>query len=532
MAGAFIFLCAFLPTAYGIDIPPDAEYGDAIISGSIAAPKTFIPILASDSASAEVCALLFNGLVKYDKDLRIVPELAESYEVLDRGMRIVFRLKKNVRWHDGYPFTAEDVAFTYAMLISKDIACPYGADFERIQALRTPDLYTVEVVYRAPFAPALDSWTMWILPKHLLKDFTSAQTSFNAHPVGTGPYVFSRYLRGQYIELKAYQDYFEGRPFIGRYVYKIVGDPDTMFLELQTGEIDFMGLSPLQYQKQTDTEYFKGRFNKFRYPSFGYTYLGFNMRDARFQQKELRQAINYAIDKQEVIDVVLRGLGRVATGVFPPQSWAYDARVEAIGYDLAKARALLEACGYRDTNNDGWREDYKGKVFEFSIMTNQGNPQRKMIAEIIQRNLARVGVKVTIRVFEWSLFLSEFVDKGRFETVLLGWSLGRDPDCYNIWHSSQIKPGGLNFIAYRNPEVDTLLEEARGTFDIKKRAQDYFQLQKIIYEDAPYIFLYYPDATVVVDTRFKNIEVAPSGIGHNFIRWYVPRREQKYKFIQ
>jgi peptide/nickel transport system substrate-binding protein len=515
----FFLLAIFLLYAFAVnpcishassDIRDHADYGDAIIVGSIAAPKTFIPILASDGASAEICGMLFNGLLKYDKDLRLIGDLAERYEILQGGKKIIFYLRRGVFWHDGRALSAHDVKFTYDMIVSKDVACPYSADFEKIDSVTVIDPYTVAVIYKTPFAPALDSWTMWMIPKHLLHDFSAQRIAFSAHPVGTGPYVFSRYVRGQFVELRANERYYEGKPYIARYVYKISGDPDTMFLQLQATELDMMGLSPLHYIKQTVSAYFTRHFNKFRYPAFGYTYLGFNMREPRFQDKRFRLAIHYAINKKEIVEAVLLGLGRVSRGIFPEQSWAFDPTVPESPYDHEKAKALLAECGYRDTNDDGWLEDAEGRKLTFSIITNQGNMQRKMAAEIIQRDLARVGVRVTIRIFEWSVFLDEFVNKGRFESVLLGWSLGRDPDCYNIWHSSQAKPGGLNFIGYRNASVDTLLEEARSTFDHARRKELYGKIQNMIYQDCPYIFLY-ARRVVIVNSRFHNIEASRRG---------------------
>lgn len=503
-------------------------HGDSIVVSSIGDATTLIPIVASDSASHDICGLVYNGLIKYDKDLNIVGELAKSWEVKEDGQVIIFYLHNNVKWHDGVPFTAEDVRFTYEKLIDPDVRTPYSGDFSKIESLEVLDPHTVKVTYKEPFSPALSSWGMWIMPEHILKDEDLNTTTYSRNPIGTGPYKFLRWKTAQRIDLVANDDYFEGRAHIDRYIYRIIPDTATMFLELQAEGIDMMGLTPLQYRRQTDNSFFKTHYNKFRYPAFGYTYLGFNQLDDKFKDKRVRQALNLAVDKQELIDGVLMGLGRVCTGPFVPESWAYNKDVKPKTFNPEKAKELLREAGWRDTDNDGWL-DMDGKAFEFTILTNQGNEQRKLAAEIIQHRLSGIGIKVKIKIVEWSVFLTEFVNKKRFEAILLGWGLSRDPDCYDIWHSSKTREGEFNFISYKNDEVDRLSEEGRRIFDQESRAAIYHEIHKILYDEQPYMFLWVADALPIVHRRFKGIRPAPAGIGYNFIEWYVPEDQQKYK---
>lgn len=505
----------------------EPAYGDAIVVGSIGDARNLIPILASDSASGDIVGLVFNGLVKYNKNIELVEDLAQSWEVSKDGLVVTFFLRKGVRWHDGEPFTSKDVLFTYQKLIDPKVPTPYSGDFERIERIEIPDDYTVRVIYKEPFSPGLSSWGMAIMPKHLLEKEDLNTTQFSRHPIGTGPYKFKEWITGDRIILEANEDYFEGKPYIARYIYRIIPDQATMFLELKSEGIDEAGLTPIQYARQTDTNYFKKNFNKFRYPSFGYTYLGYNLLDPRFKNKRVRQAISYAINKEEIIDGVLLGLGRVGTGPFPPESWAYNPHVKHYPYNPEKAKELLSQAGWEDSDGDGWL-DREDRIFEFTILINQGNEARRKTAEIIQRRLREVGIKVKIRVVEWTAFINEFVDKKRFETIILGWSLSRDPDSYDIWHSSKTKEGEFNFISYKNEELDRLLLEGRRTFDRDKRKKIYHRIHEILAEEQPCIFLYVPDALPMVHARFKGIEPAPLGIGYNFIKWYVPKEEQKY----
>ncbi|MFA6217245.1 MAG: peptide-binding protein [Candidatus Omnitrophota bacterium] len=509
---------------------PAQDYGDAYVSGSIADARTLIPILASDSASSEICSMIFNGLVKYDKDVSLVGDLAQSWEIQNEGLTIIFHLRKNVSWHDGRPFTARDVEFTYMKLIDPGIKTPYSGDFERVQSFTVIDDYTIKVTYKEPFAPGLSSWGMPIMPRHILENQDFSNTPFSRHPVGTGPYCIKSWKSQEKIELVSYREYFEKRPYIDRYISRVIPDEATTFLELQTQGIDSSSLTPLQYLRQTDTPFFRKHYRKFNLPNFSYIYLGYNLSNPKFSDKRVRQALNYAVNKKEVIDMVLLGLGRPLTGPFIPGSWAYNPLVIEDSFDQKKARELLKDAGWVDNNADGWLEK-EGKIFEFTIITNQGNLERIKVAEIIQRQLESVGVKVKIKVVEWSVFLTEFINKKNFESVLLGWSLSRDPDNFDIFHSSKTREGEFNFVGYRNPQVDDLLVEARRVFDQEKRKVYYHKIHQLIYDDQPYMFLYAPDNLTILQARFKGIKPAPLGIGYNFIDWWVEKKEQRYNRI-
>lgn len=510
--------------------PCEAEIrasSDALVTASIAEPSNLIPFFASDTASAEISGLIFNGLVKYDKNIKLVGDLAESWEVHDGGLRIVFHLRKNVRWHDGTLFTAEDVEFTFKKLTDPEVPTPYGGDFEKVKTLTVLDPHTLEVLYKEPFSPGLSSWGMGIVPKHLLEKEDLRTTGFSKRPVGTGPYRFKKWKRGETIELEANSDYFEGKPRIERYVYRVIPDVSTQFLELQTENLDLVSLTPLQFVRETDSRFFKEKYVKYRYPSFAYVYMGYNLEDPLFTDKRVRKAIGLAIPREDLIRVTLFGTGRAATGPFLPGTWAYNDAVPVPGRDLDRARALLREAGWADTDKDGLL-DKDGAPFKFTILTNQGSDQRKMACEIIQKALADIGIEMKIQVVEWGTFLKEFIDKKRFEAVLLAWQMSRDPDIFDLFHSSKTAPGEFNFVSYRNEEVDRLLEEGRRIFGEAERAAVYQKIHAILADEEPYAFLYVPDALPMVHRRFRGVEEAPAGIGHNLIHWYVEPEEVRY----
>jgi len=510
------------PSRRGAGTPAN---GDALVVGTIGEPSNLIPILASDSSSHDVAGNVFNGLVKYDKNLDLVGDLAESWRVSSDGLTITFALRKGVKWHDGAEFTSRDVLYTYRVTIDPKTPTAYAEDFKQVKTAEAPDRYTFRVTYGKPFAPALASWGMGILPAHLLEGKDITKSELSRHPIGTGPYRFKEWVAGQKLVLEAFPDYFEGRPYIDRYVYRIIPDTSTMYLELKAGGLDMMGLTPVQYARQTDTPEFWARFNKFRYPASAYTYLGYNLRNPLFADRRVRQAIACAISKDEIIHGVLLGLGQVAHGPFKPGTWAHNPGVRDFGYDPGRAKALLAEAGWRETAPDGiLMKD--GKPFSFTILTNQGNDQRLKTAQIIQRRLAKVGIEVKIRVLEWASLLTNFIDKRNFDALIMGWTIPQDPDIFDVWHSSKTGPKELNFIGFRNAEVDRLIEEGRRTFDQEKRRRCYWRIQEILAQEQPYTFLFVPDALPVVNARFRGIEPAPAGIMHNVIRWYVPKEEQ------
>ena len=507
--------------------PGEPAFGDLLIEGSIGDASNLIPLLSTDSTSHGISTLVFNGLVKYDRDLNMTGDLAESWDVSKDGLEITFHLRKNVRWHDGEPFTSADVLYTYRVTVDPSTPTAYSGDFMAVKKAEAPDPYTFRASYDKPFAPALASWGTAILPRHLLEGRDITKSPLARHPVGTGPFRFREWVTGEKIVLDCNPDYFEGRPYLDGYILRVIPDLSTMFLELRAEGIDWMNLTPLQYRRQTDNALFRKKYRKYRYPAFAYTYLGYNLKSPLFRDRRVRQAISHAVNKEEIIEGVLLGLGQEATGPFKPGSWAYNPRVKRYPFDPARSKALLAEAGWRDTDGDGIVER-DGKPFAFEIITNQGNEVRAKCAEIIQRRLSDVGIAVKIRVIEWAAFINDFINKGRFDATLLGWTITLEPDPYDVWHSSKTKPGELNFISYVNPEVDELLEKGRETFNREERKRCYDRFQEILAEDQPYTFLFVPDALPIISGRVRGIDPAPAGIGYNFIRWYVPSGEQRY----
>lgn len=508
------------------DDPGTPAYGDTIITASIGEASNLIPILAGDSASHDIAGYTYNGLVKYDKNLNIVGVLAESWEVSKDNLSITFHLRKDVKWHDGTPFTAHDVNYTYKVITDPKTPTPYSGDFKPVKEAKAIDDYTFRVTYEKPFAPALQSWSIGILPRHLLEGQDITTSPLVRKPMGTGPYLFKEWITGDRVVLTANDHYFEGKPYVERRITRVIPDLATMFLELKRYAIDMMGLTPLQALKQTDYPGFRREFNKYKYLGFSYVYLGYNLKHELFKDKRVRKAITYAINKQEIIEGILLGQGVEATGPYKPDMWAYNGNVRRYEYSKEKALALLKDAGFEQSRNGALVRG--GKPFEFTILVNQGNDVRIRTAELIQKRLRDVGIAVKIRTIEWATFVNEFIDKRNFEAVILGWSFGPEPDLFDMWHSSKQGPKEFNFISFENQEVDDLIMRARHTMDQELRKRCYFRIQEILAEEQPYTFLFIPYSLVAVHKRIKGIEPAPAGIAYNNLEWYVPKDQMRY----
>ncbi|MBI2156992.1 MAG: peptide-binding protein [Candidatus Rokubacteria bacterium] len=507
-------------------------YGDTFIEAMTGNISGLIPNVLSDSASFDVGSLIYSGLVTRDRELNLIGELAESWTFSKDCLDLTFNLRRNVRWHDERPFTAADVVFTYETMINPKTPTAYREDFKAVESVTALDPYTLRVRYKQPYAKALQSWGIWMLPRHLLEPWVREgklreAPQNRANPVGTGAYRFGEWRPGEKVVLLANPDYFEGRPYLSRVVYRVIPSQATIFLELKAKGVDSAGLTALQWKRQTDYPAFRKAFHRFQYPANAYTYLGFNHKDRRFADRRVRQAFAHALNRRELIDGVLLGLGREATGPYKPGTWAYNPNVKTYPYDLEKARALLAAAGWTEKNAEGLLVK-DGQPFAFELMTNQGNDERKKVAEIVQASLKELGVRVDIRIIEWASFLKEYIKKRRFEAIILGWGIGQDPDQYEIWHSSKTGPDELNHISYANPEVDRLLEQGRMSCVQAERTRYYHRLQEVLAEDQPIVFLYFRDALPVVSSRVKGIVPSPNGIRYNFHEWYVPKHLQRY----
>jgi len=471
-------------------------------------PSRLNPLLSTDTSSSEIVAFIFNGLVKFDKDSStIIGDLATDF-YYENNTTLIFKLNKNVLWHDGVKFTAKDVLFTYETLISPKIASPYSASFRFVKSVEIIDDFTLRVRYKKAYFKALETWMMGIIPYHILKDEENLMSSsFNTKPIGTGAYKLHQLEHSKNIILLANDDYFEGKAKIDKISFHVIADPLTRFLMLKSTDIDISSIDPMQYERQLNKEFFTN-FNIYEEISHSYTYLGFNLRREKFKNPDVRKAISLAIDRDEIVDILFFKHAKVCTGPFLPGTKAFNKDVKAPVQNLSEAKRLLKKAGY-DENNP----------FTFEIVTSNSSAVRPYAAQILQHQLKQAGVIVTLRVMEWQAFLNMVVFPKKFDSVLLGWGLSSTPDPYLFWHTDSDKQGGFNLIGYNNPKMDKLIEESQSMIDREKLSALWKDMFKIIVDDNPYLFLYIPKSITVVDKHIKNIEPSLSGIWHNYILW-------------
>jgi len=469
------------------------------------------PILSTDTTSSAVEGTIFTGMTKINEKLEVIPDLAKSWEVSADGKVWTFYLRRDVAWHDGYPFTAHDVVFTFNAILNPKVnsvrRSDYIIDGEPIK-FRALDKYTVQANLPKPFAPFLVRSGMSIIPKHLLQGQDINTAKFNRKPIGTGPFKFSEWVTGNHLIVVRNPNYYLGSPRLAEIIFKIIPDENARLVALEAGEIDETGIPPKDYKRMKSLE----GINVFEFDSLVYTYLGFNSANPKFADTRVRQALAYATNKEQIVSLLFKGLASPAYAPSAPISWAYNDDVAKYPYNPEKAKKLLSEAGVEN--------------LEFTILVNQGNKEREKAAVILQQQYKKIGVKVKIRVLEWSAMLkivNSPKDPKDFEAVLMGWSLGLDPDAYTIWHSSQY-PKGFNFVDYKNSEVDKLLKLGRITMDKKERKKIYAKIWKLIANDQPYIFLWYPKAISGVRERVGGLsQPGPAGLFLNLEKVFVTK---------
>lgn len=477
---------------------------------------------------------------------QVLAQVAARVPVAEHNPVIEFRLRRDVRFHDGHALTARDVKFTYDAIMEPKNLSPRTADFEPIKHVEIIDDHTVRVVYKRLFSPAINAWTMGILPEHLLnaesldaemqernlsdaarEAFGMRDSRFNRDPVGSGLFRFVEWQGDEFIHLQRNEAYWDGPAEYQDYYLRIVPDLLTQEMEFRAGAVDYYGAQPHQVVRYKDDD----RYQSFSSLQFVYTYIGYNNRRPLFADPVVRRALGMAMNVEDFVTYILYGEGKRITGPYPPNTQWYDSSVAPLPYDPEAARALLEARGWR-LNADGWLEK-DGRIFEFTLITNSGNPVRKNVLTIAQDAWKKIGVKCNTQYFEWAVFLKDFINTGDFDAVVLGWSMGIDPDLYQLWHSSQSGPQQLNFVGYQNPRADELIVRIRQEYDLDVQRELTHQLHRLIAEDQPYTFLYSPLATRVLDDKivlvhrqddgtesYEKIYPIPSGnISFHFHQW-------------
>ena len=507
---------------------------------------------------------IFETLLQYDvaKNWQFdKPLLAESYpEVSADHLVYTFTIREGVRWHDGKPFSIDDVLFS-----AKAAVCPgvddapvrstitdlIGADIVEGRKIRFTvkkpyflndfQLGQLPIIAKHIYDPqgVLDKFTFSDLlsPKNIanpaLKQFAEA---FNRHPsgrqpVGTGPYKFVKWDTGKEITLVRNDDYWGKKAYLDKIIYRPILDVTAALTALKSGEVDLMPrLGYIQYAQQTSGEAFEKQFSKAKYSYPNYGYIGWNFEKPIFKDKRVRHALTMLVNRQQIIDSLRFGLGRVAVTHFTPNSPDFNTNLKPLPYDPKRAAELLDEAGWSDHNGDGIR-DKDGVPFRFELLAPATTQYYDQLLPILKEEFRKVGIDMMERRLEFTVLIENLKDH-KFDAVSAAWTSDLLSDPFQVWHSSSMKNRGSNFNSFRNDEADSLIERARQEFDPEKRRQLYWRLQEIMHDEQPYTFVYYGEEAAAYHKRFQNVEWLPARPSYDLSAWFVPKMTQKYTASQ
>lgn len=495
--------------------------GNRVVYGNTSDIKIMNPFLSTDVYSALIDGFIFEGLVKADPDTGApIPSLAEKWDTSADGLAYTFHIRKGVNWSDGQPFTADDAKFTFDTIMDPKTQTVRKSLYDKVQTFTVVDPNTFEVKLKEVYCPFLiSSMTMGLVPKHLLAQSADInKDDFNTkHPVGTGPYTFVEWVNGDHVTLQGNPHYWNGAPKIGQFIYKVVPNATVVAQQLKTGEVDVATIEPkdlADMQKQPNV-------NVISNDALGYTYIGYNQARPLFQDKLLRQALTYAINRQAIVDKILFGQGAVLNAPMPTRSWAYNPAVANLyPFDPEKAKALLKQAGWV-AGSDGILAK-GGQKLAFTSIFSSNSTAVSQIMTIAQQEWKAIGVDCTLKPMDFDALLDVINKTRQFDTATLGWSLGLDPDQTSIWSSAQIK-SGFNFISYNNPDIDALLKQGTSIPGCSQDARKavYAKFQQIIADDEPYTFVDSGKTLTVVSKRIQGTHITPFSTFHNLKDWTI-----------
>ena len=496
-----------------------AKKGGHVVEGNFSDIRTLNSMLSSDTASNQVIGLMFDGLLNYKKDGTLIPQLASDLpKASSDGLTYTFKLRSNLKWSDGQALTSDDVKFTYALAFDpqyKDFASPRRGDLSKyIASVDTPDATTAVFKMTQAFAPFLSSHGRYgILPKHVLGNMSGIQLNtadFNTAPtVVNGAFKFVSWAKGQQVTMARNDSYWQGAPYLDQWVYKVLPDSVAVTNQLKTGEIDIGPVDPSAYDTLKPVS--SVALSEFPVPVF--TFYAYQLDPSKpagqlFQDKAVRQALLFALDRPSMVNAIYFGHASVANSVEPPTSWAYKDKPQVLySFDKNKANSMLDAAGWTK-GSDGIRAK-NGSKLKFTIITNAGNKQRESSLTYMQQAWHDIGVDATPSLIQFPQLVSQIVSIRTFDVFLVGFNFSEDPDQSQLWHSRNTVAGGFNGFDFKNDQVDSILDQAVGTLDKTKRKQLYGQFQDIMSDVVPAPILNFNHGIWGVNTRVQGTDFGP-----------------------
>ncbi|HTO07195.1 MAG TPA: peptide-binding protein [Myxococcota bacterium] len=548
--------------------------GDWLVFHFLADPENLNPLTSNEAGASAILGWIFPSLMYVDPaTLELRPAIAKALPQTSADhLEYVYTLRDDVTFSDGKPLGAEDVVFTMKAIRHPRVNAPAQRNyFESVANVDSPQPNVVRFTLSKPYF--LNDWALggvqpiprhYYDPDNLLDGISVAELNdydklpadkkdraerfakqfnenYNRSPLGPGAMVLENpardYVTGEKVELRRRVSWAAGHselgdPYVDRIVFRIINDPDAALVALKAGTVDVYGPRPVQFLKQMNEPKFLEHVEKHVDRSGGYVYFGWNEKLAIFQDKRVRQALSYLVDKKNICQKLQLGLADPVESPVYPARPEYNQNLKPWPFDPAKAKQLLADAGWSDSDKDGvldHDDGHGGRMpLRFELLSNSGNEDRKNLGLVVIDELKRAGIDASLRAVDWSILL-ERVKHHQFDAVILGWTSGgsQPPDLYQIWHSSQAVEGGSNMISYKNDEVDRILTDYRTEFDPAKRKALYDRFQEILYDEQPYTFVYANKSLAAYDKRFHGVTWYPAG-GSVEAEWWVPTVEQKY----
>jgi peptide/nickel transport system substrate-binding protein len=495
--------------------PEQVQSGGTLTVGFTEEPETLNPYISQLVTASNVNSAILESLLSYNEHGEIVPQLAESYSISADGLTYTFKLRQGVQWHDGKPFTAADVVATWKIIMDEKFAAFLTLGWDKIASIDTPDDFTVVMKTTEKFAPFLAYVGAGsITPKHLIdKGVDAFKQEYGRHPIGTGPFRFVKWESAQYIDLEKNTAYWGKAAQLDKIRIKLIPDDNTLMVQLGTGEVQLAGVSPVQYEEAKQLP----NSNVILSNSNSWNHLDLKMID-HLQDPKVRQALDFATPRQDIVDKILNGLGVVAVADQLPDTPYFNPNLAPRPYDLEKATALLAEAGFTK-NADGILEK-DGKPLAIEIWIISGGQQDKQKQQVIAASWRKLGVKVDEREEDIKSIFGPngYQFTNAMTAGMYSWFNGNDPDDMFYWHSSQIPPdptgSGGNVQAFFNKfnfqeEIDQLTEAGAEEVDPAKRKEIYYKVQEVLQREVPVIFLYWDKSITVVPKNLSNVKPNP-----------------------
>lgn len=513
------------------------NYGGSFKEGIVGSPQYLNPVLSQTSdADRDITELIFSGLMKYNSQGELVPDLAEKYAIGENGKIYDFFLRRDIKWHDNEQFTADDVVFTINIIQNPEYRSPLRINWTGVELEKIDD-WTVRFKLKTPYAPFLANTTVGIIAKHIWEKVLPEKfllTPENLSPIGTGPYKLKKLKKDkegfvEYLKLEASGDYNSKRPFIEKISFNFYPDEESLVRAYNKGKIDNLSLVSAQNKSKVQGIR-KANIYQLNLPR--YFAVFFNQSKSKaLSDKTVRLALNYATNKQEIINQILNGEGQPINSPIPAGVWGHTDEIKIYDFALEHANNILEAEGWTDEDGDGIREKGEEKL-EIELITTELK-ELQQVANLLQEQWSKIGAQINVKILNIGEIQQEHIRPREYQALLFGEVLGLDPDPFSFWHSSQKKDPGLNLALYDNSKVDKLLKDARQELDPEIRLTKYKEFQQQVIEDMPVVFLYSSYHLYIVDKKIKGIEVEnivlPSKRFVDIDKWYIKTQRIKKK---